>query len=138
MMTHEQARIAFMQLIDSFEFKSLDQSMIFTQNQPTKNGGPFEAPDDGLWCQVFIRNAPSFISGLAGMPHTRTVGNLIIQCFDRVGKDTVSLTELSDAWIKHLQFKCVEHLELLQGSVIDVGETEDFYQFNVIFEYRVN
>jgi hypothetical protein len=51
---------------------------------------------------------------------------------------TVALTGLGDAWIEHLQFKRVEHLEILQGLVIDVGETEDFYQFNVIFEYRIN
>lgn len=136
MMTHAEARKVFMQLIDSFDY--IDKAQVLTQNQPMRNGQAFEPPKEGLWCRVFIRNAPTFISGLGDTPCTRTVGNLIIQCFDRIGNSTVALTDLGDAWIEHLQFKCVGHLEILQGSVIDVGEKEDFYQFNVIFEYRIN
>ncbi|SPL69149.1 hypothetical protein [Acinetobacter stercoris] len=135
MMTHTQAREAFMRLIDSFDY--LDQSMIFTQNQKQPSQ-PFEPPDQGLWCRVVVRNAPSFISCMADEPRTRTVGNLIIQCFDRLGNDTIELSKLGDAWIKHLQFKQVDQLTIMTGSVIDVGEAEDFYQFNVIFEYRIN
>lgn len=137
-MTHTEARAAFMRLIDSFDYPDLDQALIFTQNQMPKDSEPFDPPLDALWCQVFIRNAPSFISGLGDVPCTRTVGNLIIQCFDRRGNDTVALTALADAWIQHLQFKQVDHIEIMQGSVIDVGETDDFYQFNVILEYRIN
>lgn len=138
MMTHAEAREAFILLIDRFNYSELEQSMIIMQNQVSIGNGPIEPPDQGLWCRVFIRNAPTFISGLGDTLCTRTVGNLIIQCFDRIGNSTVALTDLGDAWIEHLQFKRVGHLEILQGSVIDVGETEDFYQFNVNFEYRIN
>lgn len=138
MMTHSEARAAFMRLIADFDYPDLEQDYIFTQNQSTTGSEPLNAPEDKLWCRVFIRNAPSFITGLADSPCTRTVGNLIIQCFDRRGNDTVALTELCDAWIKHLQFKQVNHLEMLQGSAIDVGESEDFYQMNVVVEYRIN
>lgn len=138
MMTHEQARQAFMTLISSFDYPFLDQSLIFTQNQKKGNDQPYEPPENGLWCEVFIRNAPSFISGLADKPCTRTVGNLIIQCFDRIDSDIVNLTNLGDAWIDHLQFKQIDHLEILQGSLIDVGDSNGFYQFNVVFEYRIN
>jgi len=135
-MTHEQARQAFMTLIDSFDY--LDQSLIFTQNQKMGNDQPFEPPEHGLWCEVSIQNAPSFIASIGNKPCTRTVGNLIIQCFERLNNDTVELTKLADAWIEHLQFKQISHLEILQGSVINVGRSGDFYQFNVIFEYRIN
>lgn len=138
MMTHNEARAAFMRLIDSFNYPNLHQSHIFTQNQPTCDNQPFEPPHDGLWCLVFMRNAPSFVSGLGNTPCTRTVGNLIIQCFDRRGNDTAVLTELADAWVQHLQFKQVDRLEIMQGSVIDVGQMDDFYQLNVILEYRIN
>lgn len=138
MMTHGEAREAFIALIDSFDYPALDQSMIVMQNEASRSGEPFEPPDQGLWCRVFIRNAPSFISGMADTPCTRTVGNLIIQCFDRIGCTTYELTKLGDAWIQHLQFKHDNHLTILTGSVIDVGEIEDFYQVNVIFEYRIN
>lgn len=136
MMTFTEARAAFMRLIDSFDY--LDQSVIFTQNQKEHSNQPIEPPDQGLWCRVFIRNAPSFISGMADKPCVRTVGNLIIQCFDRRGNDTLELTNLADAWIQHLQFKHDNHLTILTGSVIDVGEIEDLYQMNVVFEYRIN
>jgi hypothetical protein len=82
MMNHGEACKVFMQLIGSFDY--IDKAHVFTQNQPMKNGQPFEPPKEGLWCRVFIRNAPAFISGLGDMPCIRTVGNLIIQCFDRI------------------------------------------------------
>ncbi|WP_312970871.1 phage tail terminator-like protein [Acinetobacter gerneri] len=130
-MTNEQVRQAITARLAAFT--GIEQEKIQYSNM---NG--FSIPKAGLWCRVTIRNGGTFISGLADKPCTRTTGAITIQIFARKNTGVKSLSELADKWVQHLQFYRVEDLECLEANVIDVGEDDDFYQYNVTTNYRIN
>ncbi|MEZ2742672.1 phage tail terminator-like protein [Paenalcaligenes hominis] len=129
-MTYEEIRIALMGRLGSFT--GIEQERIDYPNQKS----PFKQPKDGAWCRPSIQYGEAFMAGIADKPHTRRPGRLVIQCFDREGNGIGPLSRLADELIEHFAYWSAGHLECLEGSVIDAGRNNGFYQYNVIIRFR--
>lgn len=98
---------------------------------------PFNVPTDGLWARVTIQYGESFMAGMGNTPHTRTIGQLVIQIFERKGKATTLVGPKADSLRGHLAYHTNGHLETLASSRLDVGDDGNgFYQVNVITPFR--
>lgn len=129
-MTYEEIRVALMRRLAAFD--GIEQGRIDYPNQ----SAPFEQPKEGIWCRLSIQHGEAFMAGMADKPHTRRSGRLVIQCFDREGNGIGPLSRLAAELIEHFAYWSVGHLECLEGSVIDVGRNNGFYQYNVIIRFR--
>ncbi|EXB27881.1 hypothetical protein J537_0561 [Acinetobacter baumannii 1437282] len=130
-MTLEQSRQAIIARMQGFT--GIDQARIQYPNAPN-----FKVPENGLWCRLTIAGGSSFISGIADKPCTRRTGNIMIQCFDRLYAGERAITELSDALLSHFEYYSIDHFECLQGQVLNLGVTEDFWQINTSISFRIN
>ena len=130
-MTLEQARQAIVGRMQSVT--GIAQNRIQYPNVPN-----FTVPTDGLWCRLNIIGGPSLIAGLADTPCTRRTGTINIQCFARPHTGEKAITELGDSLLAHFEYFGEDHLECLQGDVINAGIDKDFLQYNVIVNYRIN
>lgn len=101
------------------------------------NLGVFNTPASGIWARVTIQYGDSFMAGMGDNPHTRTIGQIVIQMFDRKGNGIAALGQKVDSLRGHLAYYTSGHLELLAASRLDVGDDGlGFYQINVIVPFR--
>lgn len=108
-----------------------------TADRVTYENKTFTPPATGVWARVTIQNADSIIACLADVPHTRDLGAIVIQLFDRQGAGTAAINTAADSLRTWLQYYKVSNLELLQGSKQTIGvDSNGFYQINVRFEFR--
>ncbi|EKU29568.1 DUF4128 domain-containing protein [Alcaligenes sp. DN25] len=104
----------------------------------------FTPPDTGVWCRLLIKNTDSEISGMGAKPYTRKSGEILIECFDRLGQGRQELDRLSDALDEHFSFWSEGALECLGLSQVDVAaddpqkrpQREEFYQINLTVPFR--
>jgi len=97
----------------------------------------FTPPASGVWCRVTIQNADSVVACLGDRPHTRDLGAIVIQIFDKQGTGTKNINQVADSLRDWLEYYKVTGLELLQGSKQTIGsDGNGFYQINLRFEYR--
>lgn len=118
-------------------FKGMPLKNIQLANNPLVNGKPFEPPK-ALWAKVTVKNAGSHIAEIGNKPLKRTSGIIFIQLFAPMNTGTLELSKLADQWAEHLQFKHINTLEIRAASIVDVGENNDFYQYNVNVSYVIN
>ena len=136
MMTNTDALQAILSRIGTFI--GMKKTNIQFANNPLIGGKPYEPPKSEIWAKVTVKNAGSFISGMGNKPCTRTTGIVYIQLFAPLNSGTHKLSILADKWSDHLQFYRVSHLEMLEASILDTGENNGYYQYNVNVAYRVN
>ena len=97
----------------------------------------FTPPTTGVWCRVTLQYAPSVIACLADVPHTRDLGAVVIQIFDRLDAGTANINNAADSIRSWLEYFKTGDLELLQGSKLTAGaDGNGFYQINVRIEFR--
>lgn len=120
------------------EFTGMPLAHIQIPNNPIVDGKPFEPPKDQIWAKVFISNAGSHIKEIGSKPNKRTVGIIYIQLFGPMNSGTFDLSTLADLWAEHLEYYQVDGLELREASIIDVGESNGLYQYNVNIPYQIN
>lgn len=98
---------------------------------------PFDTPTTGIWARITIQYGDSFMAGMGNNPHTRTIGQVVVQMFDRHGNGLSVLGQKADSLGGHLSYYTVGQLELLAASRFDVGdEGNGFYQANLIVPFR--
>ena len=136
MMTNTEALQAILRRVGAFT--GMEKSIIQLVNNLIIKGKPFEPPKSVIWARVTVKNAGSFISGIGNKPCTRTTGIVFIQLFTPLNSGTNDLSILADKWSDHMQFYSVGHLEMLEASILDVGEDNGYYQYNVNVAYRFN
>lgn len=136
MMTNTEALQAILRRVGTFT--GMKKTNIQLANNPPVGGKPFEPPKGELWAKITIKNAGSFIYGIGNKPCTRTTGIVFIQLFAPLNSGTNDLSFLADKWSEHLQFYGMSHLEMLEASILDVGEDNGYYQYNVNVAYRIN
>lgn len=56
----------------------------------------------------------------------------------RLNTHEVAITKLADAWLTHFEYFKSGQLECLQGQVQNLGNNDDFIQYNISINYRVN
>ncbi|MEC7119305.1 MAG: phage tail terminator-like protein [Pseudomonadota bacterium] len=101
------------------------------------NRTAFTPPDAGIWARVTIQYGDSFMAGMGDTPHTRDLGLVVVQMFDRQGNGIAALGQKVDSLRGHLAYYTVDQLELLAASRFDVGDDGlGFYQINVIVPFR--
>ena len=135
-MTNTEALQAILRRVGAFT--GMEKSSIQLANNQIIKGKPFESPKGEIWARVTVKNAGSFISGIGNKPCTRTTGIVFIQLFAPLNSGTNDLSLLADKWSEHLQFYGESHLEMLEASILDVGEDNGYYQYNVNVAYRFN
>lgn len=113
-------------------FGGIEQERIDYPNQKEV----FTPPDTGLWCRPNIQYGEAFMAGMADKPYTRRPGRFVVQCFDREGNGISPLNRLADELIEHFAYWSTGRLECLEGSAIDAGRNNGFYQYNVIIRFR--
>ncbi|ALO39693.1 phage tail terminator-like protein [Alcaligenes faecalis] len=104
----------------------------------------FTPPDTGVWCRLLIKNTDSEMTGMGAKPYTRKSGEILIECFDRLGQGRQELDRLSDALDDHFSFWSEGALECLGLSQVDVAaddpqkrpQREEFYQINLTVPFR--
>lgn len=120
------------------DFQGIEPKRVDHPNQQFR----FSVPDTGLWCRLHIDYGGSFMVGVADRPCVRRTGSVVIQCFQRARRETVDLVRLVDAIEEHFAFHRVDRLELLEASIITVGNPHvrgapgHYYQVNVVIPYR--
>jgi hypothetical protein len=129
-MTYEDIRQTITARMASFS--AIDQARIQYPNQPAV----FEPPDTGLWCRLNIQHASAFMAGMADRPYTRKPGQIVVQCFAQVRTGIKALNELADALESHFSYWSSGELECIETGQIDAGESEGFYQINVVTRFR--
>ena len=138
MMNNTQAMQAILARVGAFT--GMPKANIQLANNPLVGGKPFEPPSNEIWAKVTVSNAGSHIASIGDKPCKRTVGIIFIQLFAPLNSGTLELSRLADLWAEHMEFYKVDHLELREASIIDVGHSSamSFYQYNVNVSYRVN
>lgn len=136
MMTNTEALQAILSRVGTFT--GMKKTNIQLANNQIVKGKPFEPPKGEIWAKITVKNAGSFISGIGNKPCTRTTGIIFIQLFAPLNSGTSDLSLLADKWSDHLQFYSVNHLEMLEANILDSGENNGYYQYNVNVAYRVN
>lgn len=97
----------------------------------------FTPPSTGVWGRLTIQNSDGIVACLGSVPHTRDLGAVVIQVFDRQGAGTKAMKKFMDGLRTLLEYYKVGGLELLQGSPTTVGaDGNGFYQINLRFEFR--
>lgn len=136
MMTNTEALQEILRRVGTFT--EMKKNSIQLANNQIIKGKPFEPPKGEIWAKVTVKNAGSFISSIGNKPCTRTTGIVFIQLFASLNSGTNDLSILADKWSDHMQFYRVSHLEMLEASILDVGEDNGYYQYNVNVAYRFN
>ncbi|MFN3074721.1 hypothetical protein ACK1JC_14075 [Acinetobacter sp. TY2] len=136
MMTNTEALQAILSRVGTFT--GMKKTNIQLANNQIVKGKPFEPPKGEIWVKITVKNAGSFISGIGNKPCTRTTGIVFIQLFAPLNSGTNDLSLLADKWSDHLQFYSVNRLEMLEANILDTGENNGYYQYNVNVAYRVN
>ncbi|MDK6203313.1 hypothetical protein QP097_07550 [Oligella urethralis] len=129
-MTYEQLRAIV--IAKMMAFNGIAQDRIDYQNPVVR----FKAPSDGLWCRLTIETARPVVDGLCE-PSTRIPGHIIIQCFEKTHSQvpTLALTKLADKLIEHFQFWETEGLVCREARVINVGNSDEYSQANVLIYF---
>ncbi|WP_278976744.1 hypothetical protein [Oligella urethralis] len=129
-MTYEQLRAIV--IAKMMAFNGIAQDRIDYQNPVVR----FSAPEQGLWCRLTIETVKPVVSGLCE-PSTRVPGNIIIQCFDKAKSQapTLELIKLTDKLIEHFQFWETEGLVCREARVINVGNSDEYSQANVLIYF---
>ncbi|MCK4087560.1 hypothetical protein HCY58_10920 [Acinetobacter radioresistens] len=130
-MTLEEARKAITSRLITFTGLAQDRIHL-------PNNADFVVPEKGLWCRVTINYGPSFITGLGDGLCYRDVGQIAIQCFGRKNTGEKALTQLADYWRDHLRELAVSHLEIPLVHAPRRSEDNDFVQYLVLADFRVN
>lgn len=130
-MTLEEARQAIILRLTTFT--GITQDRVQYPNSPN-----FTVPTTGLWCRVTINYGPSFIAGLGNGLCYRDVGQIAIQCFGRKNTGEKALTQLADYWRDHLREMAISHLEIPMVHAPRRSEDNDFVQYLVLADFRVN
>ena len=120
------------------EFTGMPMQYVQMANAKRVGGKVFEPPKDDIWAKVYVKNAGSRITEIGEKPNKRTVGIVYVQLFAPQFSGTLELSKLADKWAEHLQYYKLTGLELREASIIDVGESNGYYQFNVQVSYVVN
>ena len=132
-MTYEQVRQAVYARVVAWSDYSA-QTVTFENKLFTP---PLATAAQTVWSRVTVQYADSIIACLGDKPHTRDLGNVVIQVFDRLNADVVNINKKADSLRLWLEYYKVGDLELLQGSKITLGaDGNGFYQINLRFEFR--
>lgn len=111
----------------------------FNQSNTARANRPFTPPSKGVWIRVTVLGGVNHIASVNNAPKVREVGTLIIQLFDRENTGTAQLKRHADSLANHLSCQILGDdgkLELLAPSIINVGNSDGFYQVNVSVPYR--
>ena len=117
-------------------FAGIEQARIEYANNPAADGSTFKPPATGVWCAFEILYASSFFSGMADKPNYRRPGQVVIQCFCRLGTGLSAINKLADALSDHFQAWSSGDIECSEVSQNVVGEFECYYQINVTVRFR--
>lgn len=120
------------------EFKEMPLEYVQIPNNPILNGKPFKPPKDQIWAKINIKNAGSRITEIGEKPNKRTVGIIYIQLLGPMNSGTFELSKLADQWAEHLEYFKLPGLELREATIVDVGESNGLYQYNVNISYQIN
>lgn len=101
-----------------------------------KDNVNFKPPKKGVWGRVTVLGGINHINSVSDEPCVLEVGTLIVQLFTAENSGTVEIKTQADSLAKHLKAKQLERLELLAPSIINVGNSDGFYQVNVSVPYR--
>lgn len=120
-------------------FQHLPIDRFDTPNRPLDGGGRFVIPESGIWVRMVTTYGQSFISGLTNNPCTRRVGLLSFQIFGEKGKGEDDVNTLAEQLVSHFQYYTIDHLEVMEGSMIESEERDtNWYQKNINFTFRVD
>lgn len=111
------------------EWEHFDHKLFALPNQN------FKPPVNQLWYRLTIQSGVNMMSGMDEKPRTRELGAVVVQIFTPENQPLEPAKTLADSLNQHLSYFMKDELELLTGSVIDVGFNE-FYQINVRVPYR--
>lgn len=104
-----------------------------------KDNVNFKPPKKGVWGRVTVLGGINHINSVSDEPCVREVGTLIVQLFDRENTGTAEIKRHADSLSNHLSCQILGddgELELLAPSIINVGNSDGFYQINVSVPYR--
>lgn len=111
----------------------------FNQTRTARENRNFTPPKTGVWIRVSVVGGINHIASMNDKPCVREVGTLIVQLFDRENTGTAELKRHADSLANHLSCQILGddgELELLAPSIINVGNSDGFYQINVSVPYR--
>lgn len=111
------------------EWEHFDHKLFALPNQN------FKPPANKVWYRLTIQSGVNMMSGMDEKPRTRELGAVVVQIFTPENQPLGQAKTLADSLNQHLSYFMKDELELLTGSVIDVGFNE-FYQINVRVPYR--
>ena len=96
-------------------------------------------PPDGVWIRVNFSGASGIFSGFGDKPCARRTGLVMLQCFDRQGRYTKHIDEMTDKLVSLLEWHHLPGFELQAADVITVGETDNglYYQKNINIPFLI-
>ncbi|UOO89127.1 phage tail terminator-like protein [Vitreoscilla massiliensis] len=103
----------------------------------TPNSDSFARPEKGIWGRVNFSGAFGAFAGFGDNPRTKQSGTMVVQLFVPKGSGWGELSEFASQLAAYLSWHDYDRLETHAASIIDVGERDGQYQYNVSLPYII-
>ena len=103
----------------------------------TPNSDDFTRSDKGIWGRVNFSGAFGAFAGFGDNPRTKQSGTMVVQLFVPKGSGWGELSEFASELAAYLSWHDHDRLETHMANIIDVGERDGQYQYNVSLPYII-
>ena len=101
------------------------------------NSPKFERPAEGLWGRINFSGSIGMFAGFGDKPRTKQSGTMAVQLFVPKGDGWGDISEFASKLAEHLSWYDTGRLETHAANIIEVGEYDGQYQYNVSLPYII-
>ena len=122
---------------DTLRKAVIDQFDASWSGSQVSRGGndDFDPPSSGTWVRIQVVPFGSENADVGGTLH-RTIGEIVVQCFAPAKSGEKALLDMVDEVTSIFQNKTFNGVECFATSLVRVGASGDWYQFNANTEFK--